>query len=219
MRLNARVDQVAPSQTVNASSEVVVDNGEEEHHADAMGAVIFENERESGYFGPSSNIFFLRAIGQVMLQASNFTLSSASANNGSLNASRRASLPTGMSQPQRSALATDVAPGPVKSEEEDKMIDAFFSNTGYLFPYIHEARFRARLESMRGYPQRQRTPSWLGLLNIVFAMAISANRSCKLDALERSRRSEIYAQKALHHCRNRMMQGVNIETGRNNLIH
>lgn len=223
------MDQVAPSQTVNASSEVVIDNGEEEHHADAMGAVIFENEGQSGYFGasmslilfcwiltfvkgPSSNIFFLRAIGQVMLQASNFTLSSASANSGSLNVSRRASIPTGTSRPQYSAANTTSAA--VTSVEEDKMIDTFFTNTGYLFPYIHEARFRTRLGFMRGYPQRQRPPSWSGLLNIVFAMAISTNRSCKLDALERSQTSEIYAQKALYHCKKRMMQGDNLETGK-----
>lgn len=233
MRLNARMDQAGPSQTVNPASEVIIDNGDEQHHADAMGAVIFENEMESGYFGgstlwslviptsvsnpfqgPSSNIFFLRAIGQVMLQASNFTLSSASANQDSLAPSRRVSIPSAAACAYRSSTAhSENTSDALTSNDEDKIIDSFFANTGYLFPYIHEGRFRAKLDSLRGYPSRQRPRSWLGLLNIILAIAISADRSNSLDALQRSKKSQVYAQRALFHCKKRMMQGVNIETG------
>ncbi|KAF2168893.1 hypothetical protein M409DRAFT_20907 [Zasmidium cellare ATCC 36951] len=232
MRLNARMDQAGPSQIVNTASEVIIDHGDEQHHADAMGAVIFENEMESGYFGgstlwslvihtsdpnlfqgPSSNIFFLRAIGQVMLQASNFTLSSASANQDSLAPSRRVSIPSAAACVHRSSTAHAENPSDaLTSIDEDKIIDSFFTNTGYLFPYIHEGRFRSKLDSLRGYPSRQRPRSWLGLLNIILAIAISADRSNGLDALQRSKKSQVYAQRALFHCKNRMMQGVNIET-------
>jgi hypothetical protein len=95
-------------------------------------------------------------------------------------------------------------------DEESELIDSFFSNAGYLFPYVHERLFRRKYHLMHsGQPSR----SWLGLLNIVLAMSISTNLDRGLTAPQRRKRSEFYAEKALGFCRAQIMRGANLDIG------
>ena len=165
--------------------------------------------------GPSSNIKFLRRLTQLTVEASNVNIESPRSTRGRslegdvFNFSRPA---TPQSTGQTKPLTKDRFTLP-PDQEAQALITSFFSNTGYLFPFMHEETFRSRYKTMRASTAAQAPRSWFGLLNIVFAMAVGTTVDDHLDATQRSQRSNVYYQRALAVCNREVLKCANIDIG------
>ena len=96
-----------------------------------------------------------------------------------------------------------------------KLIQAYFSNTGLLFPFIHEESFLATYESMRSRNFRTNVRrTWLGLLNMVLAMAVSTSSWSEGATQERTEQSDIYYRRARKLLKRQMLRGTTLETGK-----
>ena len=99
---------------------------------------------------------------------------------------------------------------PPENETLDLLLQ-YFSDTGLLFPYIHKETFLETYAEMRQKTQIRRT--WLGLLNIVLALATSTRRG-GLSAEKRAEESDVYYRRAFGLCDKQMMRGTSLEVGR-----
>ncbi|CAK7201351.1 hypothetical protein SEUCBS139899_004055 [Sporothrix eucalyptigena] len=79
------------------------------------------------------------------------------------------------------------------------LVGRYFANTGLLFPYIHEASFWATYEELKRHSFTQVRRTWLGLLNMVLALAASSAPYDK-DASTRALESDVYYQRARQLC-------------------
>jgi hypothetical protein len=98
------------------------------------------------------------------------------------------------------------------------LIDNYFSDTGLLFPYLHEESFRntyAQLKSNAVAISR----TWLGLLNMVLAIATHTSTSPISDAEIRSEKAGQFYRQANSLCNDHVMNGASLEIGMNNRGH
>ncbi|KAF4335206.1 hypothetical protein FBEOM_10950 [Fusarium beomiforme] len=98
-------------------------------------------------------------------------------------------------------------------EVMQRLIRAYFDNTGLLFPYIHEQDFldtyqRFRASGFKGDVRR----TWLGLLNMILAMATCT--SCWEDSGSEAHfeESDVYYRRAQDLCQTQMFRGTTLET-------
>ncbi|EFX02229.1 c6 zinc finger domain containing protein [Grosmannia clavigera kw1407] len=198
-------------------------------------AVSFVDEQDCGFFGPSSNIAFMRHIFRAMAHKTvpDVVLSPIA---GTVSSSRAGPYESGLinvSQSQAHNLALQAAPDPAAMRtnvlppdgETQALIRAYFANTGLLFPYIHEQSFLETYESMRqtGFRANVRR-TWLGLLNMVLAMAVRTAGAERGDAArsetnqanthERSEasRADLFCDRARELCKTQTMRGTTLET-------
>lgn len=77
------------------------------------------------------------------------------------------------------------------NQETSALIDQYFANTGSLYPYLHEETFR---ESYRQLKQNNAATrrTWLGVLNMVLAMATHTMVLPMGECDERQKRSEAF---------------------------
>ena len=101
---------------------------------------------------------------------------------------------------------------PHDSEVMD-LIRRYFNDTGYLFPFIYEEAFLRTYMEFRGQAQPKVRRTWLGLLNMVLAIATNTKVDSDLDAARRSEESYIYYQRALGLCQKQIMRGTSLEVG------
>jgi hypothetical protein len=186
-----------------------------------MCAVSFADENDVSYFGPSSNIAFLKTIAEVMFQESSVALRSPvdlftnthSAGSKEPPVEQEASM--SLEEP---AFRTPQEPSCYRNlslqNEGIELVDKFFCNAGYLFPYLHEGLFKERYRSMLASPQRPSSRSWLALLYMVFAMSSSTSLDEGLSPSQRRERSDAYSQKALEFLGPQLMRGSNLEHGK-----
>ncbi|KAI3585563.1 fungal-specific transcription factor domain-containing protein [Fusarium oxysporum f. sp. albedinis] len=192
----------------------IPENGAGQSMTDGM-AVSFVDEQDCGFFGPSSNIalmrHILRAVDTKRTQQCNQTsltpASEYSAYEGGL-VSNLSAFPTTSSESQK-AGANLLPP----DEVMQRLIRAYFDNTGLLFPYIHEQEFldtyeRFRASGFRGNVRR----TWLGLLNMILAMATCT--SCWEDSGSETtfEESDVYYRRAQELCHTQMFRGTTLET-------
>jgi hypothetical protein len=100
-------------------------------------------------------------------------------------------------------------PGPQTSE----LIRKFFSNTGLLFPYLHEQTLRETYNQIARDNFTQVRRSWLGLLNMVFAMATIAEPEVGTQAEAHIVASDVFYQRALNLCSKEILRGTTLEVG------
>jgi hypothetical protein len=204
---------------------------------DGMGAVTFEAEEESAYFGmgtpcaiqlvlisssgPSSNIAFLRHVAYAVAHRGNsngpwtppISSSAPALNGGFVSISR----PVTPSAPHRS-LSLTTAPKlnlfalPPESETI-ALINLYFSDTGRLFPYVHKETFLETHKEMRKQNLTKIKRNWLGLLNMILAIATSTHVDPACRAEERMSKSDVFYQRALGLCQKRIMRGASLEIG------
>lgn len=99
-------------------------------------------------------------------------------------------------------------------EETEKLIRSYFSNTGLLFPFIHEDTFLATYNRMRDQHYRANIRrTWLGLLNMIVAMAICTSQWAEDGTEYRTDQSDVYYRRARELCKTQMMRGTTLETG------
>lgn len=148
--------------------------------------------------GPSSNISFTRLLRRAIASRYQTLESSAgsSVRSGTLNSSQlrdrllmsRPQSPNHMHSPLKpwpSALAPKGVHLP-PIDDVTALVRRFFSDTGMLFPYIHERTFWETFDQTKSGHFKTARGSWLGLLNMILAMAtctsMTANTAVNSDS-------------------------------------
>lgn len=93
------------------------------------------------------------------------------------------------------------------------LLHRYFSYPGYFFPYIHEDTFMETYRQIRNTKHPLVRRSWLGLFNMVLAMAVSTRIDNTVDAVDRFQESDVYYQRAYGLCGKLMLRGASLEIG------
>ncbi|EFQ35750.1 fungal specific transcription factor domain-containing protein [Colletotrichum graminicola] len=178
-------------------------------------AMTFIEEHTSAFFGGSSNINFTR----LLLDAVNHIRSSArraevtghpghALNEKNLaKASRPYANPVAVSPPAAPKAMTTLP----SAEEMDRMLDVYFNTGGKVFPFIHEESMRETYEDCKanGWTRVRRT--FLGSLNVIFAMTSAWDRDAISSARERQEKSNVFLKRAKDLCGELSMQVISLE--------
>ncbi|GIK05786.1 hypothetical protein Aspvir_009899 [Aspergillus viridinutans] len=196
--------------------EPLADLAGPEDPIDAMGAVTFADEEDCGYFGPSSNIAFLRHLSRAVShressqnQINTPRIDQIAYDGGFVSATRPPSPLSGFTPTAgRPGLVTN--PTLPSSEETLRLIRQYFYDTGLLFPYIHPPTFLETYDEFKNNAKKVRR-TWLGLLSIMLAMAKVTAVSGHAPAETRIKESTVYYRQALNLCRGEMPRGTTLE--------
>ena len=93
------------------------------------------------------------------------------------------------------------------------LVERYFSNTGLLYPYLDREAFLQKYAEMKQKNFRKIRRTWLGLLNMVLALAISTTVLDDDDAIRRMEKSEIHYRKAIGLCQKQIMRSTSLEFG------
>ncbi|TLS29315.1 hypothetical protein PpBr36_00003 [Pyricularia pennisetigena] len=187
---------------------------------DGIGTIVFTREEHFGFFGPSSNIAFIRAIVTAVTasvrrrqagQSPDETRIVEASNSRVLHVSR----PPSPARQEQSTLHCSVgevsAYGLPPPDETLDLIRSYFATTGFLFPYIHEQSFLDTYHEVAASQFRKVRRSWLGLLNMVLAMATSATLGITLDAPSRRLKSDVFFSRAMTLCETQIRCAASLE--------
>ncbi|KAK6434515.1 hypothetical protein LTR95_009301 [Oleoguttula sp. CCFEE 5521] len=176
-------------------------------------AITFVNERASAFYGESSNVGFSRSL----LRAISVTwtvdeLERLAATGGEQPVESRDMNPSQGILPiepfDSPGFIASILP---KTEVMEDLLDIYFATTGSLFPFIHEPTFRETFSEFKksGFTKVCRT--WLGLLNMTFAMASNFNIGNLISTKERHKRSQIYYARAEALCSAPFRRSISLE--------
>lgn len=178
-------------------------------------AMTFVKEHTSAFFGGSSNINFTRLI----LGAVNHMRHAARREQGipekqfDLNESNMAKASLSYANPV--VASPNYAPRSMttlpSTEEMDSLLDIYFDTAGVVFPFIHEETMRKTYADGKanGWTRVRRT--WLGILNMIFAMASSFDRDSLPSAQQRQQRSNVFFKRARDLCDELSKQVISLE--------
>ncbi|KLU92904.1 hypothetical protein MAPG_11852, partial [Magnaporthiopsis poae ATCC 64411] len=185
------------------------------HATDGVGTIEFTDEQDSAYFGPSSNIAFTRALRRALAAFLRNRPPASSAPTSPLSVSRPQSPVPRMandawlfSSPRPAAELHNLLP---PEAEMMPLIGRYFSDTGLLFPFVHEESFRATYRSARASNFGRVRQSWLSLLYMVLAMATTISSQAGVDAPTRAARGEAFFTRAKALSLNQMIAGASVE--------
>jgi len=187
---------------------------------DGMGAIVFTDEEDSGFFGPSSNIAFTRHISRAVARVSHIshvwstpgTQDSMALEGGLMSVSRPPSPTHGRLGARRGPRQDPGFLYDLPADEETMvLVRQYFADTGLLFPYIHEESFLDTYEEMKRTNFSKIRRTWLGLLNMVLAMSTSTAVNSNLSAEKRAEISDVFYQRALGLCDKQIMRGTSLE--------
>ncbi|KAJ5889848.1 hypothetical protein N7504_010658 [Penicillium tannophilum] len=207
--LTVRVDRVPEARDREVRGEVrsaihVSDLIGPEDSVDAMGAISFADEEDSGFFGPSSNIAFLRHLSSAVGQKG-YSLSPGAGDGGFVSVSKPSSTLRQTAQEKVNVFAL-----PSQSETL-ALINLYFSETGLLYPYIYPPTFLATYHRMARENFSGVRKSWLGLLNMILAMATITAESNGASADTRIAESDVFYQRGLGLCGGELWRGTTLE--------
>ncbi|KAJ5596371.1 hypothetical protein N7450_002829 [Penicillium hetheringtonii] len=180
-------------------------------------AMTFVEEQSSAFFGESSNINFTRLLLQSIaaVHQASTAVKPALYKDAALGESIIAGS-ISQSQPFHPTAASSTHPdaGPTilpSVEEMDSLLDIYFDTAGAVFPFIHEEGMRRTYTECRlnGFTRARRT--WLGTLNMIFAMASSFDRDRVASAKKRFERSNIFYKRALGLCGDLSKRVISLE--------
>jgi hypothetical protein len=178
-------------------------------------AMTFIEEHSSAFFGGSSNINFTR----LLLSAVNHIRDSARREAGT--ADRQHNLDeNNMAEASRSyanpvAASPDAGPQAMTTlpsdQEMDRMLDVYFDTAGTVFPFIHQDTLRKTFLACKvnGWSRVRRT--FLGTLNVIFAMATSFDKDAIPSSRERQEKSNIFFKRATDLCGELSKQVISLE--------
>ncbi|KAH8651269.1 C6 transcription factor [Xylariales sp. PMI_506] len=168
-------------------------------------AMTFVEEQSSAFFGESSNIQFTQLLlqGIAAVHRSSPAAPSALGRDSALGESIVASIPQSQSYPVLLASTSPLDSSPTALppiEEMDNLLDIYFDSAGAVFPFIHEETMRNTYAEFRlnGFTRARRT--WLGTLNMMFAIASSFDKDHHASAKKRFERSNVFYKRALELC-------------------
>ncbi|CRG88732.1 Quinic acid utilization activator [Talaromyces islandicus] len=187
-----------------------------EDSIDGMAAISFQYEQDAGFFGPSSNIAFMRHISKAISQATyrNPSLLSVPSNdNKHGNEMTNASQPHAHTERIRNKQnPREVNIYALPSEEQSwDLIEQYFSKTGQLLPFIHEQSVRETYFQMKRNDSTKVRRTWLGLLNIIFAIALSLCTDSDMPAQQRIDESDVFYQRANALCDRESRRNASLE--------
>jgi hypothetical protein len=93
------------------------------------------------------------------------------------------------------------------------LIARYFGDTGLLFPYIYEQAFLDTYNEIEASGFTKIRKTWLGLFNMIMAMATSTTVENGLSAEKRALDSDAYYQRATGLCEKQIMRGTSLEMG------
>lgn len=186
---------------------------------DAMGAMVFTEEEDFGFFGPSSNIAFTRHISQAVARVTQSRQTWATpGTEESLKFAGRMTRDSGPASPVRRPQGM----APTKESHVNvyfippetvarSLIHSYFTYIGILYPYIHEVTFIETYEEMKRNSFKKVRRVWLGLFNMVLALASSVPYRTDVTVEQRTEQANEFYQRALGLCREQMMRGTSLE--------
>ncbi|OAA70422.1 Transcription factor [Cordyceps fumosorosea ARSEF 2679] len=197
----------------------VIDSGESESEAEARTdglAITFVDERAAAYFGESSNIGFVRYLlasvssiwgvkkpeGPQLSKGDN-----ADGKRGTILSSEHSPLGALPTTPQ--SLATSSRLPPVGDMEV--MINRYFNTMGLLFPFLHEATFRYTYDAFKASGFNKVRQTWLGELNLIFAIASNINRKQGKTSKQCFQESLVYYRRAMSLCGASSLRTVSLD--------
>lgn len=93
------------------------------------------------------------------------------------------------------------------------LISKYFQKTGQLLPFIHEQSFYETYFQMRSDKFTMARRTWLGLLNIILAMATTLSIDGDMSAEKRIEESDVYYQRANILCSKESTRNSSVELG------
>lgn len=100
------------------------------------------------------------------------------------------------------------------SEERTwSLIQQYFHKTGQLLPFIHESSFCETYFQMKRAKFSKVRRTWLGLLNIILAIAASLSTKDDMPAEKRVQESDVYYQRANSLCDRDSKRNASLEMG------
>lgn len=135
---------------------------------------------------------------------------------GMISVSRPISSASGPTKPADTVdrIETNLLP---PDHDTQRLIQAYFSNTGLLFPYIHEESFMETYQLMKQNPRAKVRRTWLGLLNMVLAMSVCTWGWAEEASEYRAEQSDVFYRRAKELCKTQMLRGTTLETGKSSL--
>lgn len=177
--------------------------------------------------GPSSNVALLRTIVRAVGQPANNP-----GNNGRASLSRPSmDVQTGpasepysafLRRPANTERVRDRQRRPVEPfalpppDEADDLLRHYFATVNLMVPCIHEDSFRAMYRRARSEGLRVVRRSWLGVLNMMFAIATNVQTPIS-PPIERATRSDMYFERAVELSRPEILGRLSLELGRSRL--
>jgi hypothetical protein len=175
--------------------------------------------------GPSSNIAFTLHISRAMAHTSRSVFATGHSfspgiplDNAIISISQPAS-PSARTSASRQTVKTsnrgNVNIYALPSEATTRnLIARYFGDTGLLFPYIYEQTFLDTYNEIKANDFTKIRRTWLGLLNMIMAMATSTTVENGLSAEKRAQDSDVYYQRATGLCEKQIMRGTSLEIGK-----
>ncbi|KAK7947826.1 uncharacterized protein PG986_008712 [Apiospora aurea] len=178
-------------------------------------AMIFLEEQSSAFFGESSNISFtqllFRGIAAVH-QTSPAVI--ATLGRGSALGESIASFSRDHSHhpPAPLTAPADSFPTILPSiEEMDHFLDVYFDTAGAVFPFIHEETMRGTYAECKRNNFTRVRRTWLGALNVIFAMASTFDKDSIPSAKKRFEKSNVFYKRALELCGDLSKRVISLE--------
>jgi hypothetical protein len=171
--------------------------------------------------GASSNVAFLRfihAVGHPVKPADNLPLSSidVSTEVGQSNDNRFDAFlrrPSGISSLTESQGRVRVGPFALPPQvEADALLHLFFSTVNLMIPCIYENSFRDTYRTLQIDGIRSVRRSWLGTLNVVFALATNVMTATSPN-IERAMRASMYFERAMELVKSDILGRPSLEMG------
>lgn len=157
----------------------------------------------------------MRHISQAISQVSHSSTSLSSVPVKTRHENRMKSRPPAHESTQRVLDDTRVGSYELPSDEQSwDLLDIYFSKTGQLLPFIHEPSFRETYLQMKSNNFNNVRRTWLGLLNIIFAIAMSLCNDGDIPAQQRIERSDIFFQRANALCDQDSRRNTSLEMGK-----
>lgn len=134
---------------------------------------------------------------------------------GMVNVSRSRPASDGSEQRKRGTATTNrVNTFALPSEDRTwSLIRQYFYKTGQLLPFIHQPSFCETYFQMKADKFTKVRRTWLGLLNIVLAIATSLSTEGNMPAERRIQESDIYYQRANGLCDRDSKRNASLEMG------
>lgn len=191
----------------------VEDPGSDDTKTDGL-AIEFVDKPTPAFYGDSSTIFFTRCLLEAMSVVSKAKQNEIRApykqnNSPECNGAQesRQQSPPVMESPRNMPISPMTLPS---EREMDALLSTYFNTYSSLFPFLHEPTFRETYNECKasGFVKARR--DWLGVLNMIFAMATHIDQTAESSAKHRFRRSYGFFQRAVSLCSELSMRTVSL---------
>lgn len=178
-------------------------------------AIVFVDEKDPEFHGETSNVVFIRFLLRAVSGASSSKENAPAVPNKDDGTTiynpvfiSSQSSASNLEAPKSTQISPSELP---VAAEMDALLNTYFTVYGSLFPFLHEPTFRDMYNDCKvnGFTKVRRT--WLGLLNMMFAMASNVDLSSQVPAKERFRKSQMFFLRAVSLCGELSMRTVSLD--------